>query len=95
MNAFLTGSRAYGTPREDSDIDLVILTDRQNAGELWALSKDGTKLILDNVNVIALTNPEQFELWRKGTEMLKESTPVSRDEAVAFLISMGVSGGYA
>lgn len=26
MKAFITGSRAYGTPREDSDLDLVILT---------------------------------------------------------------------
>jgi predicted nucleotidyltransferase len=27
MKSFLTGSRVYGTPRPDSDIDLVVLVD--------------------------------------------------------------------
>lgn len=36
MNAFITGSHAYGTPREDSDIDLVVLVEDEST--LAALS---------------------------------------------------------
>jgi len=35
MAALLTGSRVYGTPREDSDIDLVVL---MSPREAWSLA---------------------------------------------------------
>ena len=38
MNAFLTGSRVYGRPREDSDWDLAVRCDKETAQRLAAVS---------------------------------------------------------
>lgn len=35
-NAFITGSRAFGTPRQDSDVDLVVLVSKEDAQTLFA-----------------------------------------------------------
>lgn len=34
LPAFLTGSRVYGTPKEDSDIDLVVFMDKNTYWKL-------------------------------------------------------------
>lgn len=41
MQAFITGSRRYGTPRPDSDIDVVIGCDSATADKLRAFSEGG------------------------------------------------------
>lgn len=40
--SFLTGSRVYGTPREDSDIDLVVLVHQEELDLLHKLSESST-----------------------------------------------------
>ncbi len=39
MKSFLTGSRRYGVPRDDSDTDIVILANRDHAALFEALGK--------------------------------------------------------
>lgn len=95
MNAFITGSRAYGVPGTHSDIDLVILISEQEARHLALLADTtgGAKYEQDvdlqfrfgKLNVIATWQPEVFEAWRKGTGALKCLAPVSRDAAKALL----------
>lgn len=41
MNAFLTGSRAYGTPRTDSDTDIVMLMSEEDLQGLYQIHGPG------------------------------------------------------
>jgi predicted nucleotidyltransferase len=99
MRSFLTGSRVYGTPRQDSDIDLVVLV---SEGDLIALSKladelkdlespggayyeDGTSLRFGKLNLLCVTEEKHFDVWRKGTEELMLIAPVTREHACGFL----------
>ena len=97
MNAFLTGSRAYGTPREDSDIDLVAMMtsgtldelakilDTDDEGES-AVMYDGSSatacLRFGNLNLLVVTRIEDYEAWHEGTMELIGRKPVTREEAV-------------
>lgn len=58
VNAIITGSRKYGTPTPDSDLDLVIFTDIATEVEVWrradlAAPPDGyaTKCVFDSVHI--------------------------------------------
>lgn len=97
--AFITGSRAYGVPREDSDLDLVIYCDPETARALWALSQqqhpETKKLLLDNVNLVVTTEPEQYAAWERGTEALKSKpVPADRATAVEVMKAEGVRGDH-
>lgn len=78
-DAFITGSRAYGTPREDSDIDLVILCNEDVAGRLRELADAGDEfpasvagpnsfsIRFGKLNIIACFDKKVYDLWRQGT----------------------------
>ncbi len=87
MNAFLTGSRAYGTPREDSDIDICVLLDdwipelEKFYEEDGSGGEDGVSFKLPGgVNIIAFSKKEEhvFRAWHAATQELKERKPVTR-----------------
>jgi hypothetical protein len=75
MKTLLTGSRVYGTPRQDSDLDMVVLIEDQNDYNLLynmggQHSTNQTRLHTDqlyngvsmrfgNLNVIAILNDER------------------------------------
>jgi hypothetical protein len=82
MNAFVTGSRAYGTPKSDSDVDLVILTDPYTADMLMKQS-DGGKIPIrfGNLNLVVCTDPAEFAIWKVGTEIVKHKNLDDRDAA--------------
>ena len=78
--AFLTGSRRYGTPRRNSDIDLVVLIEEPQTINVL-VSNSNTKLNsemsqefgsvpfkFDNLNLIVCTTQKQFDAWTKGTK---------------------------
>lgn len=79
--AFLTGSRAYGTPRPDSDVDLVVFTDPETAGLLGSLAEScslgsagdcsDVSAVFGRLNLILLSNPRDFTWWDEGTRQLK------------------------
>ncbi len=98
---FLTGSRCYGIPRDDSDIDLVVYLDEADLEEMDTLEnivmdKDEelesmygqayTKsLRFGNLNLICCTDDKVFEAWRIITRELKQMTPVPREFAVKYM----------
>lgn len=83
MKAFLTGSRAYGTPKPDSDIDLVVLVDPEAAELLWALSDTKGQCRFGKINLITFSNQDNFARWEAVTKELITRKPVTRDDAVA------------
>lgn len=97
MKAFLTGSRAYGTPREASpfstrsDIDLVCFVSFEDlativdaAGEYAQGSgrEHNVSMRFGPLNLILLSDHRDYDLWKDGTEDLKERKPVTRSQAV-------------
>lgn len=89
---FITGSHAYGSPTEDSDIDLVVWA----VGDTRAvLEAGGYPIRFGKLNLILVSDADQWNIWRVGTKALvrlrdSRNSAVSRDEAVAFFISLGV-----
>lgn len=94
--AFLTGSRAYGTPREDSDVDLVIRV--RDAATLAAIIEAADPTDATNkpsavgfrtasfrfgtLNLIIAHTDRQYADWRDGTATLIAEKPVTRERAV-------------
>jgi hypothetical protein len=96
MNAFLTGSRAYGTPRPDSDVDLCVLLSHddlealalqapQSNGEPASGDENDASLRFGRLNVIAMTDPSRFAAWKEATVELVARKPVTRDQAVKLI----------
>lgn len=90
--SFLTGSHVYGSPRPDSDIDLVISADDHDLEVFRSISHGTSTMVFGRLSCI-LANPEQYRVWRIGTRFLfdfaKELSdlnrpPLSRDYAVSF-----------
>jgi len=91
---FVTGSRAYGTPNEDSDLDVVMLVPCDLMMTLWGLNTSKA-LRYGRMNIIALnaSNPDdcaKFEVWRRVTNELIAERPVSRDAAIARFAQNGI-----
>lgn len=91
MNAFITGSHAYGEPHADSDVDLVIRADVDDMSLLRELSgcRQGP-IRFGQLNLIVCTNDELFTAWQKGTEQLmaegrETGLPVTRERACEVL----------
>lgn len=98
FRSFLTGSQAYGTPTNESDIDLVVLVDSQDAiFELANFSQPNKEercsasdlvaqgnasLRFGKLNLIVTIHPEIFNLWKRGTEYLRSIAPVTREQAM-------------
>lgn len=102
MKSFLTGSRRYGTPHPDSDIDLVVLMDGPELTELAKLAsnsddfgspggpqyEDGFSLRFGNLNLLCVTQEKHFKVWKQGTDELVAKKPVTRDEAILHLAQL-------
>lgn len=81
--AFATGSRVYGKPREDSDLDLVIYcTDAETIGLLRANCDPGSaprgpypSLRFGKLQIVLLEDEAKYHAWRKGTKALKALAP--------------------
>jgi predicted nucleotidyltransferase len=91
--AFITGSHAYGVPTPESDVDVVVFMSEFDVvllGELLMPDSDYGGMVNISVkcgplNLIACSDADLFETWRRGTEELKSRGPVTRDEAVIHL----------
>lgn len=88
----MTGSRRYGTPRPDSDIDLVVLTSDEAIAKLHiacdsAIDLEGEpggeykQIRFGSLNIIALTDEDEFRAWEETSAALEAKRPVSRDYA--------------
>lgn len=86
MQAFLTGSHAYGEPHATSDVDLVVFCTPETAEKLRVLSDDKSGIVrFGNLNLICATEQRQYDGWRIGTEALTwrkaKGQPVTRHDA--------------
>lgn len=75
MQAFITGSRAYGKSRSDSDLDLVIRCDECTAETLRKLcdkneGKRGFPCMFGILNLIICTTDEEYAVWKLGTKSI-------------------------
>lgn len=86
-SGFITGSRAYGQPNAESDVDLVLFVDGLAAFTL--IQQSETKEIpvrYGNLNLILCHSEEEYDAWEKFTQDMIEKArttgvPVSSDEA--------------
>lgn len=92
MNAFLTGSRVYGTPTEESDVDLVVQMTATEMDKLGWFAEEafgfdeygcGRSFRFGKLNVIAISGDKLFQLWKESTEACEAIKPVNKVEAKA------------
>jgi len=100
-SAFVTGSRAYGIPSEDSDLDVVVLVSEEVAAALTVLAANSGGKVpsvagsirLGDLNLIMVTTDEALDVWRKGTDELRSRAPVERSEAVTLFTQLREQAG--
>lgn len=95
MKAFITGSRAYGLPRDDSDIDLVIRCDDATASALVAVLADESdesdgydndkriQVRAGQCNLMLCRDDDAYEVWRRGTEALRDEAMLAESGCVS------------
>lgn len=90
-NAFITGSRIYGEPNNDSDIDVVIklnITDTDkiirvltSAGQKVTENRGDyagqTSIKIGALNLLVCHSDKTFFAWSTGTEMLKRERTIA------------------
>ena len=87
MTPFITGSHAYGTPAEYSDIDLVIPPMKESEVELLRTASSAGIIKYDKLNLIVAPTEEAFHLWEECNNELKAQKPVTRKFAIEFIES--------
>src|ERR1700731_342638 len=88
LRSFVTGSHAYGIPNEDSDVDLVVLVTEKDMERLMASCPDLSdvdkeymsgaytqSLRFGKLNLLVCTDERAFDVWRRGTRLLKKQKP--------------------
>ena len=99
--AFLTGSHAYGTPHDDSDVDLVVLVTEEDFEKIRNLAegpkemddqyvKNGScSLRFGNLNLLCFFSRERYKKWKETTKDLMKRAPVTRRFACDFFSKRG------
>ena len=97
-HAFVTGSRVYGKPHADSDVDFVVRCSMYEARELAELlevnleesesyEEQSIQFRVGKLNLILCTTDKRFDAWAKGTGELfgraLQGETISREEACA------------
>ena len=90
LKAFMTGSRVYGTPRPDSDHDMVIRCNLDEQIRLENRSDHDKKILFGNLNIITCIVDWQFNAWYEGTQRLTDIKPVTRAFAIEVFTSLGL-----
>lgn len=77
---FLTGSRVYGTPREDSDYDVVIFASPEIKTLLTTLIGEEHNFKkhprIGQLQLILVDNPDEYDAWVACTEHAKDVAEV-------------------
>jgi hypothetical protein len=100
LKPFLTGSRAYGVPRPESDWDVVCILGADQIAALeasfevrWVGSGRAIAWI-GPVNVIICCDREDYFRWQDVTDDLVRRAPVSREVACAAFNEAGLTGRF-
>lgn len=89
---FLTGSRAYGTPRYGSDVDVVALVDEATMAVLKEfLHYKGMRKMVSihsgRLNLLCTSDYEVYCKWRTVTDELIARKPVTKAQAIAAFVA--------
>lgn len=96
----LAGSRIFGTPKEDSDLDAIVFVTAAEAVLLGQLADEprvqrpGTKsypVRFGKLNLIVCTDYPTYLKWLGGCKILEANKPVTKDQACKVFESLGVS----
>lgn len=94
MYGFLTGSHAYGTPNDKSDVDLAVYVPAADADKFRSLFPnelrisnegsypDGCAYRFGSLNLLVFSSELHFNAWREATAELALRKPVTRSEAI-------------
>lgn len=93
MQMFMTGSRVYGLPEADSDLDLVVYADKRINDDMVAIvallkACGGVFPVrAGNLNFIFCYSLREFAAWQTAkdeclAEVKKKGNPLDRDTAV-------------
>ena len=95
MDAFLTGSRAYGAPSPESDFDLVVRISNEDFWKLATIHEPHEQRLFEGegsfktpcvkvgrLSLICCTSDEEYDRWLKFTRKAIEKAPVSRQKAI-------------
>ncbi len=107
FRAFLTGSHAYGIPKPDSDVDLVVLVSPEDMEKLRLLADrddshpedqnyiiaGGVPLRFGKLNLIC-SDARKYKVWKRGTERLKKMAPVTREFACELFRRLRQAAGF-
>lgn len=81
--AFITGSHAYGCPTSDSDVDLVILCDKETELKLIKLSDNKSIPVrYGNLNICTVTSTEEYTAWSVAKDILCGKPGSTKEERV-------------
>ena len=98
---FITGSRVYGSPTEDSDLDIVIRCDRYVAAVLESLigkcssdyDHESVSVQCGRINLHLCTTDREYDRWRLGTRSCEVVAPIDRETAKKLMRVAGVDRG--
>lgn len=105
----MTGSKIYGIPSKNSDIDLVVFVSdeelemlRQEADEDVSRNQEADEhyqelgsvsLRFGKLNLLCCTKEKVYEVWKRGTFRLKRQSPVSRAFACRLMDTLRQEAG--
>ncbi len=83
---FITGSRVYGDPKPDSDLDMVIIADKDVESRLLEHSGGEFPVRYGKLNLILCRNGKEYDSWKEAmTKCLnrknKLGRPLTKEEA--------------
>ncbi len=95
---FITGSRAYGSPSENSDLDIVIRCDRFVAAVVESLigkcssdyDHESVSVQCGKINLHLCTTDREYDRWKLGTRSCEVVAPVDRETAKKLMRVAGV-----
>jgi len=83
---FITGSRIYGSPTEDSDLDMVIIA-REHEWDFLVDNQGGKFPVrYGKLNLILCRNSREYDSWKEARDLCikrknKIGRPLTKDEA--------------
>lgn len=85
--AFVTGSHIYGSPKPESDVDLVVLCSQKTKEKLLELSGGKYPIRFGNLNIIAAGSEEEYKAWYKAKTKCVEFSrdkgrPLTKEESI-------------
>ena len=85
IESFFTGSRIYGTPRPDSDLDMVVNRDKLTSPEEAAFeavsAEDAGQHRIGQLQII-FQDTAGFYRWQRALALCLEEAPITRARAI-------------